>query len=91
MYRILNVIMLMLLPVFVLSQYKKSSKSKQGSFSSVPFWAEEFNYRGLPDTTKWNYETGGGGFGNNELEYYTHAKNAFVSNGSYQYRQEKKK
>jgi beta-glucanase (GH16 family) len=25
----------------------------------------------LPDQTKWVFETGGGGFGNNELEYYT--------------------
>ena len=35
----------------------------------------------MPDTTNWTYETGGGGFGNNELEYYTYAKNAIVQNG----------
>src|SRR5882672_9620935 len=36
-------------------------------------WSDEFNYRGLPDTAKWNYDVGSdGGWGNNELEYYTY-------------------
>lgn len=47
-------------------------------------WSEEFNYTGLPDSTKWNYDTGGHGWGNNELQYYTHAdlSNVEVNNGS---------
>jgi glycerophosphoryl diester phosphodiesterase len=47
-------------------------------------WSEEFNYTGLPDSTKWGYETGGHGWGNNELQYYTAAdtSNVFVKNGS---------
>jgi beta-glucanase (GH16 family) len=46
-------------------------------------WADEFNYNGLPDSTKWSYDVGGHGWGNAELEYYTHKrlKNARVSNG----------
>lgn len=46
-------------------------------------WSDEFNYSGLPDTTKWSYETGGNGWGNNELEYYTASRkeNARVENG----------
>ncbi len=46
-------------------------------------WAEEFNYTGLPDTSKWSFETGGHGWGNNELQYYTSADstNAWVQNG----------
>jgi beta-glucanase (GH16 family) len=51
-------------------------------------WADEFNYTGLPDSTKWNYDTGTGcpdvcGWGNNELQYYTSAdtNNAVVRNG----------
>jgi len=45
-------------------------------------WAEEFDYTGLPDPTWWNMETGGGGWGNNELQYYTNtASNAYVNNG----------
>ena len=34
-------------------------------------WSDEFSYRGLPDSAKWNYETGKSGWGNNELEEYT--------------------
>lgn len=35
-------------------------------------WQDEFNVPGesLPDTKKWWYETGGGGWGNNELQEY---------------------
>ncbi len=47
-------------------------------------WSEEFNYTGLPDTSKWNYDIGGHGWGNNELQYYTKASasNVEVSNGT---------
>jgi beta-glucanase (GH16 family) len=36
-------------------------------------WADDFNgpAGSAPDASKWGHETGGGGFGNNELEYYT--------------------
>jgi beta-glucanase (GH16 family) len=34
-------------------------------------WSDEFNYSGLPDPDIWTCETGGGGWGNNELQYYT--------------------
>ena len=46
-------------------------------------WADEFNYKGLPDQQKWSYDTGGHGWGNNELQYYTsnQLKNARVENG----------
>jgi|GEM_PF-634213 len=39
----------------------------------VQVWSDEFNYNGLPDSTKWGYDVGTGlsGWGNNELEYYT--------------------
>ena len=63
------------------SQHQKKSVIKKRNFNSVPSWSEEFNYTGLPDTTKWNYETGGDGFGNHEKEFYTKAKNAVVKNG----------
>ena len=43
-------------------------------------WSDEFDYSGLPDSTKWNYDTEGNdaGWGNNEAQYYTEAneKNA---------------
>lgn len=47
-------------------------------------WSDEFNGSSL-NTNDWNYEigNGSGGWGNNELEYYTNSsKNAFVSNGN---------
>jgi len=48
-------------------------------------WSDEFdqpNGSGV-DPTKWTFDTGGGGWGNEELEYYTSgAANAVVSDGS---------
>ena len=44
-------------------------------------WNDEFNGTTL-DPTNWNYETGGSGWGNHELEYYTTStNNAFLSSG----------
>lgn len=49
-------------------------------------WNEEFDYEGLPDSSKWSYDTEGNasGWGNNELQHYSQAKikNAEVSKGS---------
>lgn len=51
------------------------------NFSGL-IWSEEFDYTGLPDAEKWNMETGGNGWGNNELQYYTNTQNnAKVENG----------
>jgi beta-glucanase (GH16 family) len=46
-------------------------------------WSDTFDYEGLPDPERWGYETGGDGFGNNELQYYTEsrAENARVEAG----------
>ncbi len=44
-------------------------------------WAEEFDYEGRPDSTKWRYDTGGSGWGNHELQYYTPGDNALVKDG----------
>lgn len=41
-------------------------------------WSDEFDYEGLPDSTRWDYDTGGHGFGNNELQYYTNNGNAWA-------------
>jgi beta-glucanase (GH16 family) len=34
-------------------------------------WSDEFEGTGQPDTTKWTFDIGNWGWGNNELEYYT--------------------
>ena len=46
-------------------------------------WQDEFNYEGLPDSTKWNYDIGGNGWGNDELQYYSsnRKQNGYVSEG----------
>jgi beta-glucanase (GH16 family) len=46
-------------------------------------WADEFDQDGLPDSTQWSYNVGGGGWGNSELQYYTYKRmeNARVENG----------
>lgn len=56
---------------------------------STLIWSDEFDYEGLPNTSKWSYDIGDGcpnicGWGNEELEYYTEDRieNAHVSNGT---------
>ena len=58
-----------------------ASPSPSASPSWVLTWSDEFDgAAGLgPDTTKWGFDTGGNGWGNNELEYYTNRpQNAFT-------------
>ena len=44
-------------------------------------WSDEFNGTTI-NPNVWTFETGGGGWGNNELEYYTsRTNNAFVADG----------
>ena len=46
-------------------------------------WNDEFNYTGSPDSSKWDYDIGGNGWGNNELQYYTSdSVNARVEEGN---------
>ncbi|WP_430813387.1 glycoside hydrolase family 16 protein [Carboxylicivirga sp. RSCT41] len=48
-------------------------------------WQDEFDYVGLPDSTKWAYDQEGNahGWGNNESQFYTRARkeNAWVEDG----------
>ncbi len=46
-------------------------------------WADEFEVDGLPDASKWRYDVGGHGWGNDELQYYTEAReeNARIEDG----------
>lgn len=37
-------------------------------------WADEFNGSGAPDGAKWTMETGAGGWGNNESQFYTNRR-----------------
>jgi beta-glucanase (GH16 family) len=62
---------LYIVPLFAFSQF------------DMLVWSDEFDYNGLPDSTKWSYDVGGHGWGNEELQYYTDKRleNARVENG----------
>ena len=50
-------------------------------FGSTPVWTDEFSTDGAPDASKWGYDIGGNGWGNNELQYYTDGLNASINGG----------
>lgn len=47
-------------------------------------WSDEFNGPAgqVPDSTKWRYDTGGEGWGNQELEYYTESSTNAALDGN---------
>ena len=64
-----------------------SSVQAQSKYNKL-VWSDEFTNTGLPDSKKWNYDKGRGcpdncGWGNNELQFYTHDRleNARVEDG----------
>ena len=68
-----------------LGQAHKHSPKPKPQSKWVLTWSDEFNGPdGSPaDSQKWTYETGGKGWGNNELEYYTEGThNAHQEHGS---------
>lgn len=62
---------------------KTMTQSIEGTEWEV-VWSDEFDGEGLPDTSKWTYDVGDWGWGNNELQYYTafETKNARQENGA---------
>jgi beta-glucanase (GH16 family) len=60
----------------------QAPQDKDWKFETTPVWQDEFDYTGLPNTAKWDYDIGGSGWGNNEAQYYTNSiTNAKVENG----------
>jgi beta-glucanase (GH16 family) len=62
-----------------------SSTSASGSGTWTLVWSDEFNGAdgSAPDSTKWTYDIGGNGWGNQELESYTsRPQNVEVQNGN---------
>ena len=88
-----NVVVMLLISITALSCSKNTDSQpyvniptapadKNWSFETTPAWGDEFSYSGTPDTSKWTYDLGGGGWGNSELEYYTNSlSNVSVANG----------
>jgi beta-glucanase (GH16 family) len=71
---------------FILVSYSPLCQTASASDRKVwrLTWSDEFNGpKGSPvDSSKWSFDIGGGGWGNNELETYTdRAGNSFVNGG----------
>jgi len=69
-------------------KYQKELTTEKQAVSEdgwTMIWRDEFSLEGMPDTTKWNYDTHGNdwGWGNNEKQWYTEAdpKNVGINNG----------
>jgi beta-glucanase (GH16 family) len=76
--------------VYTVTVVAKSSTGKTASKTTLItvvvvqglVWADEFDGTQL-NSSKWSYELGAGGWGNNEVQYYTdRADNTVVSNGT---------
>lgn len=69
--------------VIISGLFLLSACNKQASYKLV--WSDEFEKSGLPDSSKWSYDTKGNayGWGNHELQFYTEnrAENAKVLDG----------
>jgi len=77
--------------VYTVSVIAKSSTGKSVSTTTMVtiqviadvVWSEEFDTPGQPNSLKWGYDIGAGGWGNNEQQYYTNRiDNAVVSDGT---------
>lgn len=80
-------LLIIVLILVLASMGAAQSNAKQGAAKEgyVPTWSDEFNGPdgSLPDPKKWVIETGGGGWGNNELETYTNRpQNVHIQNGN---------
>ena len=68
-------------PLLTTSESKSALNNTTTSTTSYQLvWADEFNGTSV-NAADWNFETGGGGWGNNEKQYYQ-AANATVTNGT---------
>ena len=85
----LSLIMGVLLLFASCNQQKSAASNEEADHqdknSYQLIWSDEFDYTGLPDSTKWKYDTEGNeaGWGNDEAQFYTEAEeeNARVENG----------
>jgi len=68
--------------MFLPEEEKNITDSDKGTL----VWSDEFTNSGCPLTTKWKYQIGSGGWGNNEVQNYidnsSSATTAYVSNGT---------
>lgn len=86
MFNMKNILFLLTVMLVCLLAFPSAVLSQ--SLYTKLVWSDEFDYKGLPDSTKWSYDKGRGcpqncGWGNNELQYYTSSRleNARVKKG----------
>lgn len=72
-YQIKEQILIIIVTIISLATLCSSCSLQRGRQSWKLVWSDEFNHQGLPDTSKWNYDTVGNhfGWGNNEAQWYT--------------------
>lgn len=71
-------------PIFFFALASTFISAAVGQTPARLLWADEFDGNGLPDPKKWDYQAGGDGWGNSELQFYTKARqeNARVEKGN---------
>jgi len=81
--KILQPILFCLLIITSCQQKKETLLASKENKKKTPeiLWSDEFNGNTV-DITKWLYNTGASGWGNNELQNYTEGANATVSDGT---------
>ena len=69
-------------PAVGVDEGEAPSTLRIGSLDWELVWSDEFDYEGRLDPAKWQYELGGGGWGNQEMQVYTdQLENARVEGG----------
>jgi beta-glucanase (GH16 family) len=78
-------IIAVMIPLLSCSLAAQKATASPASSPWTLVWSDEFNGENgaPPDSSKWTFEVGGGGWGNQELEYYTsRAQNAYQQDGN---------
>ncbi|MCF8359205.1 MAG: glycoside hydrolase family 16 protein [Prolixibacteraceae bacterium] len=86
-YYISNAVAFLILGSLLLITCNRKHNKQESLYEKYKLvWSDEFDYYGLPDSSKWSYDTVGNawGWGNHELQYYTveREENARVSDGT---------
>ena len=74
---------IMITNLILMTALNISCSNQKSNTKGELVFQDEFNYSGLPEASKWEFEVGGDGFGNNELQFYTkkRTENARVEDG----------
>jgi beta-glucanase (GH16 family) len=75
-----RLLVIFIIPFQLVTAQIRPSAGASGKYSNL-VWHDEFDHNGLPDSTKWKYDTGF--LRNHELQYYTYRRldNAEIKNG----------